>query len=77
MLSLQGSNEGAAMGALIGIVVSIGGIVMLCIGAARALAIIDALPAAFRNLDKMQSMQQQAHAPAQQGQFPPQNHGVH
>lgn len=79
MLALQGSNEGAAMGAVIGIVVSIGGIVMLCIGAARALAIIDALPAAFRNLDKIHQLHQRAPAPAQQGQFPqphPQNHGV-
>lgn len=77
MLALQGDSEGAAAAALIGVLVSIGGIVMLCIGAARALAIIDALPAAFRNLDRLQHPQ--ASAPAQQGQFPqphPQNQGV-
>lgn len=72
MMSTAGDSEAAAGMALVGVLLSIGGIIMLCIGAARALAIIDAVPAAFRNLDRVQAPHQQAPAPQPANQqFPP------
>jgi Flp pilus assembly pilin Flp len=66
LLSAQ-AEEGAAM-ASVGLIVAVCGIVMLCIGAARALTIIDALPAAFRNLDQERTPRQSAPAAPQHGQ---------
>jgi predicted lipid-binding transport protein (Tim44 family) len=66
LLVATGGDGGESMFmGLIGILVCIAGIVMLCVGAARALAIIDALPAAFRNLDR-QSPYGQAPQPPHQ-----------
>lgn len=56
------SNTPAAV--FVGASISILGTVLLCVGAYRALAIIDALPAAFRNLTSEQLLRSQA--PAQQ-----------
>jgi hypothetical protein len=66
------SSDGAGFG-LLGFAGGIAGLIMLCVGAARALAIIDAIPAAFRSVSAGQVPLQQA--PAQQQpiqQFPQQ-----
>lgn len=58
LMVATGDGEGMGL-AMIGLGASVAGVVMLCVGAARALAIIDALPAAFRNLDRSQQPNQQ------------------
>jgi hypothetical protein len=63
LMGIQATDEGAGMMVLVGALVDLAGIIMLCIGAARALRIIDAIPYAFRNLDRMQAPHQQAPAP--------------
>lgn len=57
------SSEGAGLMGLLGFAAGVAGLVMLCVGAARALAIIDAIPAAFRNLSSGQTPLQQPPAP--------------
>lgn len=54
------SGGGAAAMAFLGFAASVAGLIMLCIGATRALRIIDALPAAFRTVNG--SLGQQAPA---------------
>ncbi|ELT44822.1 hypothetical protein [Arthrobacter nitrophenolicus] len=72
LMAANSSGEDTGFMALAGVMAAIAGIIMLCIGAARALRIIDALPAAFRNLDRAQASQQQAPAPQQSmGSQPP------
>jgi hypothetical protein len=68
------SSEGAFMG-LIGFAGGVAGLIMLCVGAARALAIIDALPAAFRNVSVLQAPLHQAPAPQQSNQAFPESYG--
>lgn len=67
LMATAANGDGAALVGLVGILVSVSGIVMLCVGAARALAIIDAIPAAFRNLDGYRAPHQQGPAAAPQG----------
>lgn len=63
LMAATSPGEDTAFMALAGVLVDIAGVIMLCIGAARALKIIDALPAAFRNLDRVQASHQQVPAP--------------
>lgn len=62
LLAAASGEEGAFM-VLIGILVGIAGTIMLCIGAARALVIIDSLPAAFYSLNNLHASQQGASTP--------------
>jgi hypothetical protein len=66
------SSDGAGFG-LLGFAGGVAGLIMLCVGAARALAIIDAIPAAFRSVSAGQAPLQQAPTPQQPiQQFPQQ-----
>lgn len=62
---------------LLGFAGGVAGLVMLCVGAARALAIIDALPAAFRYVSALQAPLQQAPTPPQPNQAFPQPYQQH
>lgn len=72
-VAMGSGNSGMAF---IGAAVSVAGLVMMCIGATRALQIIDALPAAFRTINVgMGQPQQQAPAPQFQNQPQQQAYG--
>lgn len=63
VFSIAGDGRGALAMAMGGLLLSLVGIIMLCVGAARALTIIDAIPAAFRSLNNGQAPNEQAPAP--------------
>lgn len=65
------SSSGASMLALAGIAAAVAGLIMMCMGASRALKIIDTLPAAFRSLGQGQPTHQ---APPAQHSYTPQHH---
>lgn len=75
-MALAGNGGDTNFMMLVAIGLSVAGLVMLCVGAARALEIIDAIPAAFRNLDQAgaASLQQPQH-PTWQGPQPPTQQG--
>lgn len=64
-MALAGTGEDANLMMLLAVGLSVAGLVMLCVGAARALEIIDAIPAAFRNLDQAKAASLQHPDPQQ------------
>lgn len=76
-MAMNSSSSGTGPMALLGLAGEIIGLVMLCVGAARALAIIDALPAAFRNVSAPQAPLQQAPMSQQPNQAFPQSYEQH
>ncbi|MFJ5693314.1 hypothetical protein ACIP9X_05610 [Arthrobacter sp. NPDC093125] len=72
----SGAGAGAAGMGFVSFAVSVAGLVMMCVGARRALLIIDSLPAAFSNLISRQGQpsHQPTPAPQQAHQQFPQNY---
>lgn len=66
LVGMNTSNSDGGLLSLLGFVASVVGVVLVCIGASRALAIIDAIPAAFRYVAEGQA--HTVHAPQQPNQ---------
>jgi hypothetical protein len=76
LAAMATTSSGAGVMVLLGFAGGVAGLIMLCVGAARALAIIDALPAAFRAVSAPQAPQQSP-TPPQLNQAFPQSYQQH